>query len=532
MSSQLMRGVRWGTALAAAALLALAGSGCGSGEATTTDTRTLPLRPPAPESPNIVVITADDETLEMFNRGTMPRTFRLLVDHGTRFSNFIATTPECCPSRAAFLTGQYGHNNGVLSNSYGELQEPARVLPAWLRPAGYRTAHLGRYLNGFSGRLDDPDEATPGWDEWFTLLQYRYFNYDIATGDGSRRFGARPGDYLTRVLTRKAVSLIDRFTRRPRPLYLQLDELAPHFGSATPSYRCSGGHSAIPDPRDARRFLQAVPPRKPSFNEPRIADKSGLARALPRLDRAERSQIDHDYGCALATVQGLDRSVAAVVGALRKVGELDRTMIVFWSDNGYYYGEHRIPAKKQFPYEEGIHLPLVIRMPHEGGDRAPARVRAPVANIDLAPTILDLTGARACEQGNDCRVLDGRSLVPLLRGRQGAWPRPRPLGIEIALEQNHETYERPCRYSGVRVNGRVLIHEITAAKPGEPCRAVDQYEYYNLRRDPYELRNIYSNASGADRRELRSLRKTLDRLRDCAGIRGRDPRPASGHFCG
>jgi N-acetylglucosamine-6-sulfatase len=487
-------------------------------------------RPSPPRgAPNIVVITADDQTLAQFSRATMPRTFRYLVDDGTRFSDFIATTPECCPSRAAFITGQYGHNNGVLHNSYGGLEDKGNVLPEWLRARGYRTAHVGKYLNGFERNLGAVTDPAPGWDQWFTLLQLKYYGYDVATGGGAVRFNHRPSDYVTRVLTERATSWLERFLPRPRPLYLQLDEFAPHFGAGDKGGRCD--HAPVPAPQDRDRYLNAAMPSKPSFNEARNDDKSQLVRTLPRLDRSERAAIVERYRCTLATITGLDRSVATVLRALRASGELDRTMVVFWSDNGYYYGEHRLPDEKQFPYEEGIHLPLAIRLPAELESDAPRRVGEPVANIDLAPTILDLAGATPCIDA-DCRVLDGRSLLPLLTERDPLWPARRPLAMEIGLTSNHEPYERPCEYTGVRVDGRVLIREFSAARPNMPCRPVEGYEYYDLRADPYQLRNIYSTATGADERRLPRLEALIDRLGHCNGIPLRDPVPLVGDYCG
>jgi N-acetylglucosamine-6-sulfatase len=521
-------------ALAASiAIAALAATGCSSEERAASATREAESRPPAPppakEAPNIVVITADDQTLETFNRQTMPRTFRLLVDHGTRFDDFIATTPMCCPSRASFITGQYGHNNGVLHNAYGGLENKPNVLPAWLRASGYRTLHIGKYLNGYERSLGHVTDRAPGWDRWFTLLQLKYYGYDVATGNGAIRFRQRPSDYVTSVLTRRATSWLKRFLPRPRPVYLQLDEFAPHFGAGDKGGRCD--HAPVPAPGDRAKYRNEPLPAKPSFNEPNTADKARVVRSLPRLDRQERRGVIQRYRCALATLTGVDRSVAAVLKALDDAGELDRTMVVFWSDNGFYYGEHRIPDEKQFPYEEGIHLPLAIRLPASLEEDAPRLVREPVANIDLAPTILDLANVTPC-LGDDCRVLDGRSLLPLLTDPRAPFPARRPLAVEIGLTSNHEPYERPCEYSGVRVDGRVLVHVLAAALPNLPCRPVDEYEFYSLRSDPHQLRNIYETARGADRRRLQRMRAMIERLSDCSGIRLRDPVPLSGHYCG
>jgi N-acetylglucosamine-6-sulfatase len=517
---------RLAVACALIALVAASTVGCSDDGTATSATRGKAHRH-ADARPNIIVITADDQTFEMFNRRTMPRTFRLLVDHGTTFSDFIATTPLCCPARASLLTGQYGHNHRVLRNQAGNLRDPENVLPEWLRIAGYRTAHLGKYLNGYEDVLGSETDSAPGWDDWFTLLDLKYYGYDVATGERTRHFGNEPSDYVTSVLTDHAVSWLDQNLPRRRPVYLQLDEFAPH-GDANPN--C--GYAPIPAPGDEGLFQHAGLPEPPSFNEPATGDKSELMRSLPRLDEAKRHVIAERYRCTLATLRGLDRSVASVFHALRKSGELGNTMVVFWSDNGYYFGEHRIPVEKQFPYEEGIHLPLAIRMPSDLARAAPSEIDEPVANIDLAPTIIDLAGARPCLSASQCRMLDGRSLLPLLRGRHSAWPARRPLTVEIGLGNNHGAHAKPCNYTAVRVAGRILIRYTSVAPTGEPCRTVYQYEYYDLNDDPHQLENIYDTATGGDRDWLKRMLDTLERMRDCAGIRGRDPVPASGHHCG
>src|SRR5690606_19409235 len=105
----------------------------------------------------------DDQNLDQFNRKTMPATTRLLADRGTTFTDYVVTTPLCCPSRATYLTGQYIHNNGVTSNTYKKLEDKGNVLPVWLQRAGYRTAHVGKFLNNYAKDLDDPADSTPGW---------------------------------------------------------------------------------------------------------------------------------------------------------------------------------------------------------------------------------------------------------------------------------------------------------------------------------------------------------------------------------
>jgi N-acetylglucosamine-6-sulfatase len=493
----------------------VAASGCDSGG----DGAETTPRPEA-RGPNIVLITTDDQTLAQLDRRTMPRTVALLRDRGTEFADYIVTSPLCCPSRATMITGQYGHNDGVLANTAVTLSEPDNVLPAWLQRAGYRTAHVGKYLNGFAKLLDGPADVAAGWDDWYTQIEPQaYFDYEISDDGEAVSFGHDSTDYVTSVLTRRAVDLIHGYARDDQPFYLQLDYFAPHSGPA-PGTRCDG--AAFPQrARDLERFASTHPPHGPSVDEADVADKPSYIRDLPELQRRDRRRITDHYRCAVASLRAVDRGVATVVEALRATGELDRTAIIFTSDNGYFYGEHRIPNEKHFPYEEAIHVPLLVRLPSSvPAARRLRTVRVPTANIDLAPTILDLAGGEPCVAEDRCRLLDGRSLLPLLRRRAAPWPRRRALVVELDLPGNEEPYARVCQYAGVRVPGFFYVEDATAAPPGGDCEPVDDTELYDLRREPAELRNLAGSGDPRIQRIERRLAARLARLRDCAGIHG------------
>ena len=122
--------------------------------------------------PNIVLIQTDDQTYRQLTRRVMPNTKRLLAQHGTRFTDYVASTAQCCPSRASLLTGQYAHNHGVTSNNVGYpgLVDKGNVLPVWLQRAGYRTIHVGKFLNGYERSVEPDSVVAPGWDEWHSVL--------------------------------------------------------------------------------------------------------------------------------------------------------------------------------------------------------------------------------------------------------------------------------------------------------------------------------------------------------------------------
>jgi N-acetylglucosamine-6-sulfatase len=493
---------------------------------TSSDTTTTLAHAGPQRQPNVIVIQTDDQTLASFTRETMPRTQRLLARRGTTFTDYIVTTPQCCPSRATLLTGQYGHNDGVVANTpgYPDLRDPDDILPAWLKEAGYVTAHVGKYLNGYEGVFDATDPPS-AWDEWFTFAGHpRYLGFELADGDELRSFD---DEYATDVIGERASEIVASVMPTSSPLYLQLDEHAPH---ADPG-RAPCKRSAIPAREDLGGMAAIPVPRAPSFNEADVSDKPSFIRGLPELDAASRSQLERRYRCAVASLAAVDRSVGRLYDAVGDAGELNRTVFVFISDNGFFFGEHRIAHGKSLPYEESIRQPLVMLVPDRylGGRDAAPSVSLPTANIDLAPTIADLAGA--CLKGNACRVMDGLSLVPLLEGGEAGF-RNRDLLVEFDSAPRSE--QRVCKWAAVRSPDAILVRYARIVDDRtERCAPTDQAELYDLRADPNQLRNRFPVARDSRLRSTqKGLEKRLAELRDCAGIKGRDPTPESGHWCG
>jgi N-acetylglucosamine-6-sulfatase len=485
--------------------------------------------------PNIVVILTDEQVLESFRRDVMPKTYKHLVDDGTTFENFVVNDPNCCPSRATFLTGQYAHNTRVFANNpgYKALKDKNNVLPAWLQEAGYTTAHVGKFLNKYGKAVKDEGTVAPGWNEWHAALEpRRYYDYDLKVNGDTVHYGKDPGDYLTRVLTQRAVKVIDKEVRKRDPLFLQFAPFAPHVGPSDPTGRCKG--AAVPDPRDGERFATEAPPLPPSYDEEDIEDKPSFIKRLPPLEERDDASVNKQWGCALAALHGVDRAVAKIVRAFKDRGELGNTTFIFWSDNGYMNGEHRLRKKAQ-GYEEAVHVPLVIR-PSKGLKGGPETISAPVANVDLAPTILKLAQAEPCRSKRDCRVMDGRSLAPLLRGDGQNFPTDRHIVIEFKLQKDRSRRGSTCSFAGLWTPEEVYIeHRRSVVHPESTreCEKKREYEHYDLANDPFQLDNLayVPDVLGATTEPDPELQPILDRLRRCSGIKGRDPRPREGAYC-
>ena len=475
---------------------------------------------PAAERPNLIVIVTDDQDEALFSRHLMPNTFALFDDGGTRLTDFTITTPLCCPSRATQLTGQYGHNNGVLANDpgYPALRDPANVLPEWLRGAGYRTAQVGRYLNGYK-RGGSPATPAPGWDRWVGLMDLHYRDYDLSV-DGRRRTvrGMDASSYVTRNLGSRSSGLVRDLADDDAPFYLQIDHLAPHSDHLARGI-CT--RSALPGPQKLRPVRDLRLPRNPA-READVGDKPSFIRELPRIDREAFAGVLHRMRCRAASIREADRSIGRLRRTLERTGELDDTAIVFYSDNGYFTGEHNLTKGKGLPYEEAVSVPALIRVPPAflGGVVAPPELEVTTANMDVAPTVLDLAGAEPCNQEGTCRLPDGRSLLPVLEDPSD-WPRPRPLLIEIDQQGRIAGSTLGCSWSAIKSGDQVYVeYKRVLMKDVDRCVETDDREHYRLRPDPRERHNLWPPQTDRDANSQAELAVELETLRTCAGAAG------------
>jgi arylsulfatase A-like enzyme len=480
-------------ALAAAALAAIAG-------AATLAPHSSPAAAAAAKRPNFLIILVDDQADNTFNSKFMPQTYRWIVNPGTKFTAGLAAPPLCCPDRAGILTGQYPHNNGVFSNDpgYASLRDKGDTLPAWLQHAGYRTGFVGKFLNGTPQVLGN--RGAPGFDSWFGFnAAPGYYHYTVSDNGRPRSYGFDPHAYSTDVFTRRAKRFVRDSHRHRRPFFLWLSYNAPHDTRLTTRF-C--GHSS-PVPRrggDFRRYAHVHLPRKPSFNEAHIHDKPPWIADLPKLSPRDIHHVARRYRCTAATMHTVDGEIGKLMRQLKQTGELRRTIVFYLSDNGYFFGEHRITRGKSYPYEPSLQVPYAVRIPaafHRHRERR--RIGQVVSNEDVAPTILDYAGARPCASRSRCRVPDGLSLQPLLGGR-GRWPRDRGILAEINSALTDYAAIRTRRYIYVRYR-------------------TGQRELYDLKRDPWELRNVAGHRAYA--RTQTTLGHRLAALRRCHGTRGR-----------
>ncbi|MEK6271143.1 MAG: sulfatase [Actinomycetota bacterium] len=452
--------------------------------------------------PNVVVIMTDDQ--DQASVKVMRTVQRALVARGVSFANSYATTPECCPSRVSFETGQYAHNHGVLTRHPpdGGFQafaaQPALIenaLPAALHGAGYRTAYIGKYMNGYGirdyGGVRSPGirrYVPPGWDRWYVPIDhtaYTMYGYRLNENGHPRSSGLARSDYQTDVYARLAQAFVREGANRRQPFFLTVGTLAPHLESPSRVGPREHGRDPRPAPRDLGRFGRRSLPSPPSFNESDLSDKPSFVRNTPRLGSTEVSQLRNTYRSRLESLLAVDDLVRGLVHQLRATGELDNTYIVFTSDDGFMLGQHRRRGKHAV-YEESVRVPLIVR-----GPGLPAgQVRGQLAaNIDLAPTILDAAGVPPLLK------MDGTSLLP--SARDPASGGTRSLVLEYLAGRTG--------YSAVRTPDGFLYAE---HRNGER-------QLYDLNTDPYELHNLAGKP--ADAHLEAELAQRLAALRDCAG---------------
>jgi N-acetylglucosamine-6-sulfatase len=500
--------------------------------------------------PNVVLIQTDDQNVsELYANAAppgqppllaMPNTLGLIAGAGITFSRYYVSDPLCCPSRATLLTGQYAHNDGVLGNGPGPFGGYAALdkqdnLAVWMQNAGYRTIHIGKFLN-FYGQppISDPAEVPPGWTDWETLAgedsTHYYYGYRLnVNGSVQGPFGDityaqrdSPGcpanppageacNYQTDVLTERAVDQIAK-SAPGGPFFLELDFTAPHGDLVTPPW------GPEPAPRHYDSWATVPLPRPPGFNERDVSDKPPFLRHRARLSPLAIAQTQQEWQKEVESLRAVDEGVARLIGALAATGELANTYVFFTTDNGFFQGEHRIRRSKFLPYEPSAHVPLLMRGP---GIAAASRSGELVSNADLAPTIAQLAGA------SPTVAEDGRSLLPF--ARQPRRRTRRPILLEGFTRAVDEATARPREAAAGRRGASASSLE--APIRDFQCIRVGPYKYvrygggpkelYDLRTDPYEL---HSQAADPRYRVVRAfLARRLSRLRRCRGATCRRP---------
>jgi N-acetylglucosamine-6-sulfatase len=542
-----------------------------------------PAKGSALQKPSFVVVQTDDETMEelydavRLSNGAeefaMPSTLSLLGERGVTFSRYYTPYSLCAPSRVSLLTGRYAHNDNVRGNvppnggwtGFQARQAYSHNLATWLQGAGYRTIHIGKILNGYGDAPYSPGtEEPPGWSSWHTILNsdtdhyaygYMLNNNGVVEGpygnSGSwetREYGeiddagcpyaplnGKPcyfeTDHFNQLATEELAA-----TSPEQPFYMQVDYTSPHGDFRRPA-------GPQPATRDIGRFAGAPLPdsRAEGFNEGNVNDKPRFIREAPYLSATEIHTYRVYYQNCLAALISVDEGVKQIVDELGALGRLRNTYIVFTSDNGFFFGQHRLVGGKFLAYEPSTHLPLIIRGP---GIKAGTTTGQLASTIDIAPTILELA------EVTPDKSMDGVSLVPYMK--EPNLRSRRPLLFESFVQTDDveqdgnaapaETVaaERAAAGTargklgvagasarpGSTSSGNAAAHASVVAPPKNyygirlgPYKYIEwpdgEKELYDINKDPSELNNIARDPDFAPIRAF--LHNELVRLEECSG---------------
>ena len=483
-------------------------------------------------APNIVMIMVDD--MRQDDLRFMPATTRLIAGQGVTFSNSFAPHPLGSPARASVLTGRYTHNHGIYNGDppYGFAGfDDSSTLATWLADAGYTTSFIGEYLSGYGAApapgtaTPDPGYVPPGWSQWAASFGgsrldpeddgiYRYFAPTLSRdGRGPVRLG---GSYATELFGSLSEEAVRSAAPAAEPFFLWTSYTAPHYGSPVeaddpdPVRRQDGERSVFPTParpaavRGSFDDLVTEAPGR-SWSDPDFGDKPEFLRTPPVSEEewAALLEVTRQRAEALSVV---DQQVERTLTALEETGELDRTVVLFTSDNGYLLGEQRVRRGKALPYEPSLRVPLLVR----GPGIPPGQVRSdPFTAVDVAPTLADAAGVPPAGP------VDGVSLLEVARHYDRGWSRavltetgPREGLVRVTDAAGGELApgeDADVRFAlGIRTE-RYLYVDLASGEE----------ELYDLLEDPAQYHNLLFDPEEAD--VLALLREELQRMRTCAG---------------
>jgi len=444
------------------------------------------------ERPNIVVVLVDDLRWDEIGCAGHPfaRTPNIdrIASEGVRFRNAFCTTPLCSPVRACLLTGLHTHHHGILDNiNRNEQSHRLKTFPQVLQRNGYNTAYVGKWHMG------NDDTARPGFDYWVSMKGQGTSFDPLLNVDGERK---KFSGHTTDVLNEKAVAFIRQERQQPFCLYVAHKALHPELtqrddGSITDPKAAK----FLPAKRHRELYADAAIPRRLNVTDS-LKDKPALQReieGLPPLGPATGTS-DKTVRDRLRMLAAVDEGVGLLLAELERSGELDNTVFVFTSDHGYWYGEHGLSVERRLAYEEGIRIPLLVRYPRlvkSGGV-----IDQFALSIDLAPTLLDLAHATATFS------MDGRSLVPLLKGEH-----PADWRTSFLIQYNTDTVFPRVHKMGYRA---IRTKRWKYIRYNE-LNGMD--ELYDLKNDPYEMENVVNRPDS--KMVLNRLSSEIDGLLKC-----------------
>lgn len=438
--------------------------------------------------PNIVFILIDDLRWDELGCAGHPFIKTPNIDRiardGAFFRNAFMTTPLCSPSRASFLTGQYAHTHGITSNvDRSAASHQLVTFPRLLHQSGYETAFIGKWHMG------NDDSPRPGFDRWVSFKGQGTYYDPYINEDGK---SVRPSGYITDILNNYAVEFIKRRHDKPFLVYLAHKAIHPEVTQNNDgSVNLADAELFIPAERHKNLYAGKKIPRRLSYGRA-PEGKPALQRRIDNLPPLGPVTITRNEAILgrQRSLMAIEDGVGEILKALKETGQLDNTVIVFTSDNGYFYGEHGLSVERRLAYEESIRMPLLVRYPK--AIKAGTTCDEFALNIDLAPTLLELAGVRVPG------TMQGSSLVPFLEGKQPVWRN------SFLIEYySDKVFPRVLQmgYKAVRNQRWKYIHYLE-------LEGMD--ELYDLKTDPYEMKNLIDQPAAT--KALNEMKQEIERL--------------------
>jgi len=454
------------------------------------------------QRPNIILIVVDDMRWDEFSLAGHPYLETPNIDelakNGVRFTNAYHANPLCSPNRASILTGQYPTIHGIRDNvAHNKASHRLDLFPKDLQQAGYQTGHIGKWHMG-----NDPT-ARPGYDYWAclpgqgrTINPIFYENGKMDTING----------YVTDVMTNKAVSFIEANKENPFFLYIGHKAIHPDLrqldnGKADPNYPAR----FIPAPRHERKYADKIFPKRGNA----IDDYTKIdSQSVIGMTLIEKTKPEHRIGrgdnlmddfTRQSTIQSrsemllaVDDGLGKIVQKLKQSGLHENTLLVFTSDNGYFYGEHGLSVERRLPYEESIKSPLIISYPKVIPEAKV--INEFVLSIDYAATFIEAANLPKKPS------IQGISLMPLLEKEVVKDWRTSFL-VEYYSYENPMSWLINTDYKVIRSSNYKYIHWV---------QHPNKNELYDLVKDPLEMNNLAKETSLQTKKE--ALKKELIQL--------------------
>jgi len=430
---------------------------------------------------NVIFILSDDHRYDFMGfTGKVPwletPNMDRMAKEGMVFENAFVTTSLCSPSRASILTGQFSHTHTIIDN---QAPDPGNLtfFPQYLQEAGYTTGFFGKWHMG--NQSDDPQ---PGFDHWESFKgQGEYYSPSLNINGTRHEYD--DSTYISELLTDHTIDWLKNRDKE-KPFFTYVSHKAVHA-------------LFKPAKKDVGKYKNEKLVYPKSYNMTK--DDSYKKNGIPEWVKQQRYSwhgVDHMYHGAFnfdsffraycETLVGVDESIGRIMDYVEEEGIAENTLIVYMGDNGFSFGEHGL-IDKRHAYEESMKVPFLAWAP--GLVKANQPMESMIQNIDVAPTVLDLAGAKIPAH------FQGHSIVPLFDGTAPSNWRDR-----IYYEYYWEyTYPQTPTVHAVRTDKYKYIryHGVW-----------DTNELYDLENDPDEMNNLIAESEHQEM--IKGLRSELD----------------------